>query len=359
VEVAGASCPDPLNPDSDGDGIIDGLDLDPCDPNNPSLTATAAAGQPATPVPTEPPSVGPTATPEAPAPTPTGGPPPPALPGLISFASNREGSLQIYASIDPTGAVVTRLTPGGGEFIDPAWSPDRQQIAFASNMEGNNEIYVADADGGNLRRLTNDPADDLDPTWSPDGNWIAFTSSRDGNQEIYVMRSSDGLELQNLTANPAADTHPSWMLPEQGLLSNDAGIILFATDRDGNLEVYRMEADGSAPTNLTNDPGNDHFPAGLSAGNGVSNDPARRILFTSYRAGNADIYVMDLDGGNQVNLTNDSGADYAPTWSPDGEWIAFTSDRTGNLEIFVLPAAGGTPLNLTNNAAEDHSPSWR
>jgi TolB protein len=120
-----------------------------------------------------------------------------------------------------------------------------------------------------------------------------------------------------------------------------------------------MRPDGSAPTNLSNDPAADYMPDGLSAGDGISNDPARRVLFASERNGTTDVFVMDLFGGNRVNLTNNPGEDYAPTWSPDGRWIAFTSNRTGNLEIFVMPAEGGEALNLTNHPGEDYLPTWR
>ena len=67
------------------------------------------------------------------------------------------------------------------------------QIAFTSYRDGNGEIYVMDADGGNLRNLTRNPALDWGPAWSPDGGRIAFTSNRDGNFEIYVMDAKGGI----------------------------------------------------------------------------------------------------------------------------------------------------------------------
>ena len=83
------------------------------------------------------------------------------------------------------------------------------QIAFTSFRDGNGEIYVMDADGGNLRNLTRNPALDYAPAWSPDGGSIAFTSNRDGNFEIYVM-DAKGRNLRNLTKNPSSDDFASW-----------------------------------------------------------------------------------------------------------------------------------------------------
>ncbi len=85
------------------------------------------------------------------------------------------------------GSPTTRLPT-----TTPAWSPDGQQIAFASIRDGNDEIYVMNADGtGADRAAPNNAAFDFEPAWSPDGQQIAFTSNRDGNYEIYVM-NADG-----------------------------------------------------------------------------------------------------------------------------------------------------------------------
>jgi len=84
-----------------------------------------------------------------------------------------------------------------------------------------------------------------------------------------------------------------------------------------------------------------------------------KIAFVSHRDGNMEIYVMNADGSNLTNLTNNSAYDYAPCFSPDGTKIAFASELDGNdAEIYVMNADGSNLTRLTNNSAWDGVPSW-
>ncbi|NIV59296.1 MAG: hypothetical protein GWN48_28980, partial [Actinobacteria bacterium] len=106
--------------------------------------------------------------------------------------------------------------------------------------------------GGAQTRLTFDAGSDTGPVWSPDGTRIAFTSFRDGDGEIYVM-NADGTGLTRLTNDPATDQDPVW--------SPDGSQIAFVSDRDGNDEIYVMNADdGGGLIRLTNDGGRDRTP---------------------------------------------------------------------------------------------------
>jgi Tol biopolymer transport system component/uncharacterized membrane protein len=340
-------CPDPLNPDSDGDGIIDGLDLDPCDPVNPSLTASALPPTETQPAPTLIPTFVPTGIPTG---QPTEVPPQPDLGiGTIAFSSNREGNFEIY-SLNTQTFLVTRLTIEPAVDTQPAWSPDGSRIAFATNRDGDFEIYVMNADGTGLINVTNTPGvDDQYPTWSPDGGWIAFSSNRDGNQEVYKMRSN-GAEVTNLSNNPAAeDYQPDWFSSGGIIFSEDR--IAFTTNRDGNQEIYLMTVDGAEQVNLTLNPANDYSPA-------VSSDGSK-IAFTSNRDGNQEVYSMESSGSNLINLTNNPAEDFSAAWSPNGQWIAFVTNRDGNREIYGMRFDGSQPFNLTVNPVEDNYPTWR
>ena len=281
----------------------------------------------------------------------------------IAFTSERDGNGEIYV-MDADGGNLRRLTNHPDWDIFPAWSPDGKQIAFMSDRDGhvddrhgspNYEIYVMDADGGNPQNLTNDPSGDLYPSWSPDGKQIAFVSERDGNFEIYVM-DADGGNPQNLTNNPLNDRDPSW--------SPDGERIVFSARREGHVEnelvltseIYVMDADGGNPRRLTENRKNEWYPVWSPDGN--------RIAFSADRKGdlqNFEIYVMDADGGNEQKLTENRVHDRHPSWSPDGNRIVFASEKDGNwesLDIYVMDTDGGNLQNLTNNPRIDLNPAW-
>jgi TolB protein len=265
--------------------------------------------------------------------------------GKIAFTSNRDGNNEIYV-MNADGTGVTRLTDNPADDQAPTWSPDGSRIAFASTRDGNREIYVMNADGTVVTRLTDDPNTDTDPAWC--GNRIAFMSDRflPPFPDVYVM-NDDGTGVTRLTiANADFDRQPAW--------SPTCDRIAFTKDPSGNVEIYVMNADGTGATRLTNSPGVDEDPAWSPDGT--------RIAFTSTRDGdpNREIYVMNADGTGATRLTSTSISifDTDPSWSPDGNQIAFRSNRDGNDEIYVMNADGTGVTRLTNDASSDGQPAW-
>lgn len=173
---------------------------------------------------------------------------------------------------------------------------------------------------------------------------IAFSSYRDGNREIYTMDANGDYQVR-VTSNAVFDGNPQW--------SPDGTRIVFHTDRDGDYEVYAIDSDGTNPTRLTYNTGED--VRAMWSPDGSS------IVFVSERephVGNPEVYVMNADGTDQTRLTHSLGNDTSPTWSPDGALIAFDSYRDGNSEIYVMHADGTNPIRLTNNAAFDYEADW-
>lgn len=129
------------------------------------------------------------------------------------------------------------------------------------------------------------------------------------------------------------------------------GRIAFESQRTGNSEIFSMDPDGTDQINLSNNAANDENPSWSPDG--------KRIAFDSFRDGNREIYVMNADGSNQTRLTFLSATDMDPSWSPDGTKIAFQSSRDGTLGIYVMNADGTNQVRLTfNSGALDLEPSW-
>src|ERR1700686_2025212 len=168
--------------------------------------------------------------------------------GRIAFASNRDGSAQLY-SMNTDGSGLLRLTNDAANDEAPKWSPNNPRIVFQSDRDnlfsGNADIYVMNWDGSGQSRLTSDVNDDSAPVWSPDGTKIAFQSARNGvSYQVYVM-NADGSGQVNISNSAANDKQPSW--------SPDGTKIAFASDRDqaGFSSIYVMNANGSNQTRLT------------------------------------------------------------------------------------------------------------
>jgi Tol biopolymer transport system component len=292
---------------------------------------------------------------------------------------------------------VIRLAPRSPEAIEAAKAiqrirlgPDygagqRLQIAFASAVEGNVDLYVMDSMGGNLLRLTTHPAVDDSPAWSPDGTRLAFVSERDGNREIYVM-SVDGSQVVRVTDNPAVDDHPRW--------SPDGKRLAFESNRGGSFDVYQVALDGTPPVQVTHGPGNNWLgswsPDGsqmaiLSDRDGVKkvylinadgSNPRRLdaspvaeerpiwgrdgyLYFTWHFEPNAQVCRASVDGKDLANVTRSPHNDVLCDVSADGKRILIQSDRHGDQELYLLDTEKGTTRRLTFHPGEDRDAVMR
>ncbi len=266
---------------------------------------------------------------------------PAASNGKLVFASDRDGDLELY-TMDGDGTSQTRLTSWAGDDTNPAWSPSGTQIAFASTRNGSFDLFRMQAAGGSATQLSTGPDSDLQPTWSPGGTRLAFVSDRSGSLQIHAGGTTGTGSITQLTDTSGFNVDPVW---------SANGKIVFTSSRDGNEEIYVMDADGGNPTRLTNDPGRDFGPYWSPDGT--------RIAFVSERDGNSEIYAMDANGAALQRLTNEPSLDSGPAWSPDGSKIAFHSDRDSQLEIYTMAADGSAQTRLTSNRAADRLPDWQ
>ncbi|MEJ7742640.1 MAG: hypothetical protein WKF73_08905 [Nocardioidaceae bacterium] len=269
--------------------------------------------------------------------------------GRIAFYGYQDGDADIY-TINPDGTGETNLTnedPGAETLADadPSWSPDGTRIAYTVYTVRSgliNDIWVMNADGTNKVALT-DTGNDGAPVWSPDGSQIAFVSDRDGNPEIFVM-NADGSNQRQLTFTAYPPFAPMNVDP---VWSPDGSRIAFATNREGagtDFDIYVMNSDGSDAVNLTQNTGSgqagttgDRAPAWSPDGSKIAFWTDRDVTEMCSNGCDREIYWMNPDGTGQQNLTSAPGADdYDPTFSPDGSQIAFNSNRDGDYALYSL-----------------------
>ncbi len=271
----------------------------------------------------------------------------------IAFVSERDGNEEIYL-LQPDGSGLVRLTDAPELDRDPAWSPDGRQIAFRSRRDGSSDIFLMGADGSSPTNLVRDPYesfyDEFAPRWHPEAKILALYTDRHAQacagHRLALMPVTGGKESIKLAPVPAANQISlDW--------SPDGRFLVFSHSPCNSNTSYLMlwDRETGAVTQLI---GNDLAPA---------LDPAwshngRFIAFSSTSSGDSEIYRLEVETGEVVNLTNHPGRDLQPTWSPYSRQIAFTTDRDGNQEIYIMDADGSNPRNLTNHPARDFAADW-
>ena len=255
----------------------------------------------------------------------------------------RRWTMMAMATCLTLGALSSAHGQGPVRNREPTWSSTGRQIAFVTNRDGNVEIYSMSPDGSKQTNLTNHEARDAAASWSNDGSKIAFVSDRDGGNDVYVM-NADGTRVRRVTYGvQALFSQPSWS-------PDDSRLLYVAGPSHREADLYIMEMDGANRVQLTDSPG-------LDANASWSHDGSA-IAFVSTRDENVDMYIISSDGTGLRRFATHPAEDLGPRWSPDDAQIVYFSRRTGDFEVFVIRADGSVPVQLTNSPGLDGSPSW-
>jgi Tol biopolymer transport system component len=298
--------------------------------------------------------------------------------GYIAFVSNRDGNNEIYR-MRTDGSEQINLTQNAADDSSPLWDPTGEHIAFLSNRTGGvSQLFIIRLDGTGLINVSQGQA--TSPVWSPDGLSLAFVSTRNGGTNIFSVRAAGGTVTPLTTTGTAAtpdwsrdgariayiDSSNIWVMDSNGL--NAANLMVAALTPKwspdgtrialvarnfgvGGYDIAFIRPDGMGFGYATT-------TAGINeSAQQWSPDGTRLVGQTSQN----EIFLVDASTLAYTNVTMSSAIDNSPSWSADSPTkILFSSDRSGDVDVYLVQPGAGSPTNLTNKAGfSDTSAVWR
>ncbi len=256
---------------------------------------------------------------------------------------------RIVITVPPPTTIPENQVRGTVVSQHPSLSQIGGKVAYATNASGVFEIGILDMNSGKSQILTSSPnPGDAEPFWSVDGKHIVFNSGRSGNNDLEVyMMNYDGTNQHPVTVQKGKGGNFS------PALSPDGTRVLYQSNRDGNMEVYIANVNGSDEHNLTNNPSNDITPAWSPDGS--------HVIFASDRSGSFEIYTMNPDGSDVKPFYSRKGyVLIRPRYSPDGKMILFGIQVFGSLDynLAVVNADGSELHMVTSGHGQYTQAAW-
>jgi TolB protein len=261
----------------------------------------------------------------------------------IAFSSDRTGSREVWL-MDYDGYNQKQITVSKGINLSPDLSPDGKKVVYTTfriSSEGSGQILVVYSiyDGKKYTFAQKGTLNSA-PAWSSDGSRIAWTSNMNGNPEIFIA-NADGSSPKQITFSRSIDTSPAW--------NSASGQIAFTSDKSGAPMIYVMNGDGTSERRLTF-VGEYNESAAWSPNGG-------RLAYVSRSGSIFDIFSMEMETGVVKRLTQNEASNENPCWSPDSRHIVFASNRTGKYQIWSM-LYDATKLRQLTRDGNNTSPSW-
>ena len=258
------------------------------------------------------------------------------------FISTRDGDDDIFFVHYNQKLVFDNLTKNPATEKQLAVSPDLQNLLFTSNREGDMDIFLYQRDGFPPRNLTRNEASDEMPIWMPDQRNFLFESDRTGDYDIFIQPIEGG-PAKNLTDNPAEDRFPS--------VSPDGKSMAFESSRDGNIKIYLYKFDGGSVVNLSGDAKYDNTPL-------FSHDGKFLAFNHGIDENQIKVMIMNLADRSTRQITDYEKSIGVSGFSLDDKWLMYVSKRTGNFDVYIINLENGESIDVTSNPASDYYPAF-
>lgn len=261
---------------------------------------------------------------------------------IVFVTSAERDGAQEYRLVmaDADGANERTLTRSREPLLSPAFSAQRDRVAYVAFQDGLPGIYVQTLENGQIRKLVSREGINGAPAFSPDGRRLAATLSFEGNPEIYWIDLASE-RTTRLTRNSAIDTEPVW--------SPDGRSIYFTSDRAGRANIYRMDSTGGGVERITFE--------GISNARPDMSPDGKRLTYVQQTRNGYQIAVHELDSG-ETRLLTPGPLDESPRWAPNGDVIIYSAKGTnGRAELATVTVSSGVRREL-RQAGEVREPAW-
>ena len=258
----------------------------------------------------------------------------------ITYIIKRGARYELHVA-DADGYNAQSVLGSNEPIISPSWSPDGTRLAYVSFENRKPVVYVQSLVTGGRQAVANFRGSNSAPSWSPDGRRLAVVLTRDGNSQIYLINADGSGAPSRVSNSSAIDTEPNF--------SPDGQLLLFTSDRGGSPQIYGMPASGGAARRLT-------FEGTYNVSPRFSPD-GKTFAFVQRSGSRFNIAVQDL-ASRQVQVLTDGSIDESPSFAPNGRMILYASTVGGRGILAAVSSDGRVRQRLTETAGDVREPAW-